>query len=277
MLIYEGIVFSLKTIVPSVFPFLVLSDLLIGTGAPMKLSKALSPLFCKLRINPYILPPLCLGIICGFPIGAIYTRDLNKKGKITKKEADVLLPMCSYASPAFVISAVGTNMLHSKKAGMIMWVCSIAVCISVGLIMMPRSISNRTDLPEYNSNDKYVFSVSLLESMQNGTKTIISVGAVITFFYMLCGMCRCIMSELGAGMLYQAILCAVLEIGSGCRVGSQLSQMGVVISAFSIGFCGLCVFFQVKNAAHESADMRIYLLIKSVCGIMSALFLYIIL
>ena len=277
LLIYDGVLFSVQKIIPSILPFLILTNLLIGTQAPTRLAKALSPVLLKLKLNPYILPPYILGIICGFPIGAIYTKNLYKKGMITKKEADILLPMCSYASPSFVISAVGSNMFGDSKVGLIIWLCSIAFCTAIGIILMPKSNKSNAFLSKIDKDDKYNFSASFLESVKSSTSTITYIGILVSFFYMLCGISKQALTTLGINVYAQAVICSLLEMGNGCYTSSQIAGIGIVLSSFSIGFCGLCVFFQVKSASHESSDMIPYIFIKLTCGLMTALFSYFIL
>ena len=83
-----------------------------------------------------------------------------------------------------------------------------------------------------------------------------------------------VMEKIDFSPITAAVVCCVLELGNGCYLASSLGTLASCICAFAVGFGGFCVFFQVKAAAHENSDMRIYLTIKLLCGLISALFAF---
>ena len=87
----DGIELCLKTVVPSLFPFFVLSAALMqscqGSGAVMG-----------------ILIPAFLG---GYPVGAQTVYQAYRSGAVSKRDAEKLLAFCNNAGPAFLFGMVG--------------------------------------------------------------------------------------------------------------------------------------------------------------------------
>lgn len=109
----NGLDLWLNTLLPTLLPFMILSNLLVHTQAIERMLTPLSFLWkWLLGLSPYGAYAYLLGMLCGYPMGAKLTGDLYGAGKITKKEASYLLTFCNNASPMFlstylVISILG--------------------------------------------------------------------------------------------------------------------------------------------------------------------------
>ncbi|MEE1356575.1 MAG: nucleoside recognition domain-containing protein [Clostridia bacterium] len=272
-LIYNGIFFALKKIIPSLFPFLLLSDILISTGVLWSVSKKLAPFFIRLKLNPSIVIPMTLGLVCGFPIGAVCVKEFHEKGFLSKKEADCALALSNCASPAFVISAVGENMLGDASLGVFLWLCAVLVSFSMSLLFMPK-YKEKEHTFNMAEGDDFDFASAFVRSAKKSAMSMLNIGVLISFFYMLCSLCVSFLEKIDFSPITAAVVCCVLELGNGCYLASSLGTLASCICAFAVGFGGFCVFFQVKAAAHENSDMRIYLTIKLLCGLISALFAF---
>ncbi len=278
VVVYEGMTFTAHTIIPSIFPVMLISDLMTRSGALEHICSLFAPLMHKLRLNPSLLTPLIVGSVCGFPAGAKCVRKSQEQGLISTKEADCILASSNCASPAFVISAVGIGMYSSMLKGLVLWLFCYLSCITLSFVLIPKQKETCKLKVQNTVRGAVSFSELFCESVKSTSASMLNMFCLITFFHSLCKTAVYAFERAGVSHVYSSILSGILEIGSGCNSASYLSDpYSICITAFSVGFGGLCVFFQVKNEAHKNASMLPYLTIKAVCGIISTFFAYFIL
>lgn len=103
----HGLNLWVNSVVPSLFPFLVATELLSYTNAVniigRKLDKFMKPIFNMSGAAAY---PLVLGFISGYPIGAKTVCQIYSSGLCSKKEAEILLAYTNNSGPLFIIGTV---------------------------------------------------------------------------------------------------------------------------------------------------------------------------
>ena len=88
----SGVTLWFFHVLPSLLPFMIISDFFIHTGLVSVLLRKIKTVFRFLfGLSMYGSYALLLGLICGYPMGAKLTADLFREGKITKSEAQYLL------------------------------------------------------------------------------------------------------------------------------------------------------------------------------------------
>ena len=121
---------GLNVLLPSLFPFFVISDLMIDILSSD--SGAVSSLYKKIfKMPKSTFGVFISGIISGYPVGAAQAYQLYENNIITKKDAEDLICFTNNSGPLFLICAVGCAMLGSMKAGIVLYI------IHIILIMMP--------------------------------------------------------------------------------------------------------------------------------------------
>lgn len=102
------------TIIPTLLPFIIISNIMISLNATNSLSSLISP-FTKrtLKISKHANYAIIIGMLCGFPMGAKVVNDLVIHNKISKTEGQYLLSFCNNASPMFIISFIVHTILNS--------------------------------------------------------------------------------------------------------------------------------------------------------------------
>lgn len=103
----SGLILWANSIVPSLLPFFVATELLSHTF--------IVPLFGKL-LNGFMRPlfnvpgegafPLIMGIISGYPTGAKIVSDFYKNGVLSKQEAERLIAFTNNSGPLFIVGTV---------------------------------------------------------------------------------------------------------------------------------------------------------------------------
>ncbi len=264
-------------IVPTLFPFFVCSGLLIYSGFCETLSKVfefcMRPLFC---VSPMGASAFVLGIVSGYPIGAITAGELYKNNYITKTEAERLLAFCNNSGPLFILCSVGVAMYSNIKYGVALYICHIIASILTGVIFRfykhSDYMSPKTIMTSEEKSTGTIFSVSLNNAISN----MLTVCGAVVFFSVVS---RILVDHLPLGDTLYAITVSLLEFVSGTKAISLLNiDMGakLVLSAFAVGFAGLSVHLQVlASVAKYELSLLPYLGGKLVHGLLSALLMVI--
>lgn len=275
-----------NSVFPALFPFVVMTSILISFDGITIYSKFLGPILCK----PLGLPRQCsfalvVSSLCGYPLGAKYSSKLYEDGLITKSQYAKLLNVASNASPLFIIGSIGFSMLGNIQGGYIILLSNYISCIIMALIIK----CDNTELSIANSklrhNDKN-FGTILKESIEEALKTSLSVGSFIVMFSV-------ILSIIKNNAIYNIVLKNIIsnfsfiseEIFSGISLGlieitngsysiahSNLNfSLKLSLISFLCAFSGLSIIAQVHSFTYKYKELSIkkYVLRKFIQGIIS--------
>ena len=251
-----------STIIPAVFPFMILSDYLICNFSSVKQTKV-SVLFNKLfGINPIGIIPFFIGNICGFPLGARLSSQLYENNYIKKDEYRLLTIISSNPSLAFVISGVGAGMRGLIKDGIILYLSVILSTIITGVIH-----KNKISASVFKPKQKEQ-SFHFIESVKNATQSSISLCAFISLFSIIIN----ILISFNTPFFLVVIFSSFLEIGSATSIisNSNLPYLAtLLITSFTLGFSGLSVYMQINGFSCEKIDTKYFVKVKTTEGILS--------
>ena len=214
----------LKVLIPSLFPFFVLSGMMADLG--------LDALFGTSR------GIFLLGTVCGYPLGTRAVCDAFREGRLTKKQSCRLLSCTANASPAFLIIAVGQTVLGDTVKGIILFAAQFIVSLTLFLLTAPkgeRSAASR--------------SVSLTETLMRNVRTSVAQTGVVTAMTILFG----IAADAAAVVLpspANAVAAGMIEITHGVSlITPDLSPLAL---GMIIGASGLCVWTQCLYFLHDA-------------------------
>lgn len=238
----NGLGCCLNILIPSLFPFMVLSVFVIQSGAANYLDRPLGP-FCRLIFH---LPgssaaAIFMSMIGGYPVGARCVSALLEKGQISLQQAQRMLCFCINAGPAFVITAVGVGYLHNIQSGVILLISQLTACLLLGLFCRGRK--NELLLPKGTSRKSIASpSQTLIHSTADAARSICSMCCFVILFAVLIAFLEIFIQD----PVISSWIAAILEVTSGC---ARLSQVATPlwIFAFFIGWGGLCVHFQILS------------------------------
>lgn len=249
----EALVVCGQTVIPSLFPFFVLSSFMIGTGFVSSLGKLLSPLAKHIfRVSGSGAVVFVVGILCGYPTGAKMVAELYEKNLITKNEANRLLPFCNNSGPLFVIGAVGIGMLGNKRLGCLLYIVHILSAVFVGILFAFFSKKEQTKQPHAIAAVQLGRAFS--DAVCRGTKTMLEVCGFLVFFSVLRVFLLPIILKLFGESIPGLVLSAMTEVTLGAYdvCNSGLSEAFVMIALSGIvGFGGVCVMLQVMGVVSE--------------------------
>lgn len=260
--ILAGINLAVRSIIPSLFPFLILSDLLICTN-DTKVG-----VFGRFFSRLFGLPAsagnafLC-GSFSGFPIGVKCAADLYSRTSISKQNLERLIGFVNNPSPAFVISAVGA-MRSNTLEGVWLYTSVLLSAVITGIVFSKREkISPASKLA--SEENKF----NLVSSIKNAAYTSISISAYIIFFSALLGVIDAIFSSAEI-----TLLCSLfLEIGNAASLLAKSSldkHVSLIMTSFALGFSGISVHMQARSLLPENISMKKYSAMKLFQGLISA-------
>ena len=135
-----------STVVPSLLPFFIFTDMLMTAGVHRAIGRALRhPVSFLLGVPGEAAFVFVSSILSGYPTGARLTAELRRSGSITQDQARDMLNFCSTSGPLFIVGAVGTGMLGNCRAGYIILAAHCTGAIVTGMIMNPGSLLNRAE------------------------------------------------------------------------------------------------------------------------------------
>lgn len=103
----NGLLIWYRNMIPSLFPFMVLSGFLIRSELSVKIGQWLQPVLGSLfRLPSSMIYAIFMGFLCGFPMGAKMVSDMLQKKQITLKEGEYLLAFCNNIGPLYMLGYV---------------------------------------------------------------------------------------------------------------------------------------------------------------------------
>lgn len=107
-----GLLLWYHSVLPVLFPFMLVSSLLLKFGLMEHVPARLTRPFEKiLGVSVHGAFAVLIGFLCGFPMGAKITSDLQAEGKISEREAHYLYGFVNNVSPAFLLSYVSVSQM----------------------------------------------------------------------------------------------------------------------------------------------------------------------
>ena len=264
---------------PSLFPFFVVSNLLLNYG----FVDVLGRVFKKIMPKFFSLPGktsfvFAVSLISGFPSGAKYTTDLVSKGIISKEEAGRLLTFTHYSNPLFILGMIGELLLGDKRLGFLILVCHVVSGIIVGVILSKKrnntSVLKRKNLELKKKPDS--FGVVLKNSIQDSLSTLFLMLGIVTVFLVF----TTILKEVfHFNDFIQTIFSGLLEMTQGVQSVSSLPISileKTIFMTFFISFGGFSVHTQVLSIiSSEKIKYKYFFIARLLHAILASILVFI--
>ena len=264
----SGLLLLGESIVPALFPFMVLSSYISLSPYSRLFSRISDKLSRKLfNVSGEGLTAVILGMLGGYPIGAKTIYDLYSMHSLTKEDAHRLLCWCVNPSPSFVITAIGSFMLGNKKSGAIIYASVLFSSLTLGIVtryMGKPSASPEGILPDHVYDNTNIF----VNAVASGSKAMLSVcGWVLVFSAFTAGIdCICTNES------FSLFIKALCEVTTGCKSVASNSYPLPLLCAV-VGFGGFAVIFQVAPYLQKCEyNLKLFLCWRALSGALSAFF-----
>lgn len=248
----EGLELCLKTVIPSLFPFFLLSNLLTSAFAGGKIP-LLRPLafLCGVPAGGESL--LITGFLGGYPVGAQAVASVFRSGQLSKDEAERMLAFCNNAGPAFLFG-MAAAMFPQKGMVFILWLIHILGALFTA-VLIPTKDMHPVTLSEAKS-------VTISEAMYSAIRVMGSVCSWVILFRVLIGFLnRWVLWLLPIPV--KVLITGLLELTNGCCALASISSipMRFVLCAGMLAAGGLCVTMQTISVT-AGLSLKYYLLGK---------------
>lgn len=125
-----------EIVFPSLLPFFIVSEMLIGFGVVRFIGVLLEPLMRPIFRVPGVGGFIwAMGMASGYPAGAKLTARLRQEGQITRIEAERLVSFTNSSNPLFIFGAVSVGFFYNPKLGVVLALSHYLGNICVGMLM----------------------------------------------------------------------------------------------------------------------------------------------
>lgn len=245
----SGMELCIKTVIPSLFPFFVLSATLTNSLGEKRTGAF--PLVAKVLGIPEsagsILIPSILG---GYPVGAKCVGDFYRRKQISRKEAERLLAFSSNAGPSFLFGMVSAFFPERKMTWLLWFIHIFSAVLTAAAIP-----AEKEALPAAPSERKGR-SESPIRSAAK------AMGLVCCWVILF----RIVNTFLDAWFLWilpewmQTLLMGLLELTNGCCELANIPDIRLrfILCSCILAFGGICVLLQTISVTH-GLSIRSYL------------------
>lgn len=260
----RGIELSVNKLIPSLFPFMVIAELIVSTNACELLSRIFAKPFSRLfNISAEGVLPFLLGMLFGFPIGIRSAISLYECGKIDRSELIRLSLFTSIPSPAFFISAVGEELFGSAIFGILLYGIAFLGSVLIGLFSRSLFEKERGVYFISNKRNNAVSGSGFVFAVTSSALSLISVSAFVVFFAMISEVLKYFFSIISLNEFFGVCILGTLEMTGGAAFASALGESAAPLAAAILGFSGISVMCQfVSICKDHNLPMIPYILSK---------------
>lgn len=301
----QGLSTWFNILLPSLLPFLIISEILIELGFVDFIGNLLGPLMNPIfGVSGEGAFPLSMSIISGYPVGAKLTSRLREKKMITKAEGDRLITFTSTSGPSFMLGAVAVGMLNKPSIAPLILIPHYLSILFLGFVFSFYKKGRENKFKQKNrkliqdiktSYNNFIYTKKSIGSLiSNSVKesldTIFLIGGLVIFYSVLVEVLfsmRLIdnfISLLDSIIpldkdLITAVITGLFEITIGCK-SIALSNSNILIKIllinFIIGWSGFSIHSQVISFLNKTdLNSGLYIVSKFIHGILSSLFTYV--
>ena len=271
----QGLTLCAKTVIPTLFPFMVLSELLVSGGGGEVLGKLFeTPVNRLFDISGASVCALMMGLVCGFPVGTKTAVSLCRRGLISTKELSRLICFCNIPSSAFLINAVGVSLFGSRRFGLLLYaICMLAAVLTALLLRLlsPLPETENGTAPPENASGMTVFT----HSVTAAATAMLYVCAYVIFFSALIGTLGHLLHTWGVDRTLTAFLFGIFELSGGVMQASAIADrtLGQLLAAALCGWSGVSVHLQILSLCDNLPapfSFRPYIWSKLLQGVLCA-------
>lgn len=221
----EGLSLCAKSVVPALFPFMVVSSLLISLGFGAWLSPFLAPLMALYSLPGEAGAAVVLGLVGGYPIGARTAAQLYREGRLTRGEGERLLTFANNSGPVFLLSVLGEGIFASARAGLYLWLIHILAALLAGLFLRGRERDEDRVPPPFIDRPKAVsFPGEFVSALRESSLAMVSICGFVVFFYVLSRPLAALPAPLGLGAVGMTELFSMTPLVTCDRLGFTLAS-----------------------------------------------------
>lgn len=250
-LVFNSISYALNiwvnNLIPTLFPFFIISDILINYRFIDYIPKIFKKM-CKFLFNvtDNMITILILSIISGFPSNARNTRTLYDNGDISLDEANHILIFSHFSNPLFILTTVAIFFFNDRNVGFILLISHYLSNFLLG-VLFRGYFSHNGKIEKKTISNKINFGNVFIGGLKKSIDTILLICGIVVIFLLLSS----IINDTFNFNIYNSMLIkGILEITIGIEALGKLNISMVykaVIASCFLAFGGLSVHMQVMS------------------------------
>lgn len=263
----------LNVIIPSLFAFMALSQIIISSGVYTYISKPFFPISKYLIGMPSeLFFVFLMSSLAGYPIGIKLLSDMKKQNIITQRTANVMSAFCFCGGPAFYSGTVGLAVFGSVRTGMLIFV-SIIVSNAVSACILCRIFRLKSEKRQNNVN----FSADIFtDAVTSAGKSLFVICLMIVF----CSSVICILENLNSFDWLKkmfslsenqvTLIKSCLELTYISELKGQPFDLLPYITAVC-SFGGVCILIQCAALNRGEVNLKAFLAARPLCAVLSGI------
>lgn len=275
----QNVELFLYKLLPAVFPYIFLTNVLIESGLIYHLSFGLSKVASKVfHIPKHCCPAVIISLLMGYPNAAKYIDSLYKNNAICPKQAQMLIGFTSNASPAYILTTIGISFYSSITLGVILLASHMLSSLILGILLgiKYKNIIQQTSNISYTLSKKTKGFEIISNSIFGTLKTL---GVIFCFMAIFSSISNLICTTLNLSANVSCIISSLAEITNGLSAVS-FSTLGentkILVTSFALSFGSFMILYQIYAVAHTcKVSFSIFLKHKVLHGTLSAIITYI--
>ncbi len=286
-IVFEGLLLWATCVLPSLFPFILLTTIFSKTKAARSMGKVFEMPMRKLYgVGGDGFFIIFMSMLSGYPAAPKLIESAYSSGSVNLSEAKRILAVASPCSPAFLIGTVASGFFGNAGLGLIMYAAITAGGLLNGFIYKI-AVKKQPHSANESVRQNIDFLSNISKSVYDSVITVAVIGGYIAVFYLLSQ----ILTDIKVMVIIQKIfgLFTDEELSKGISYSLIEITMGAKIlspSALSPLLISICVFLMTMGGASITVQSmsflgkcgiktRFYLLCKLTHGIIAAILSYI--
>lgn len=251
----EGLALCGGSLLLSLFPFLIVSPLLMESRVGEKLGILFWPVTKLIGIrSPAAGGVLLIGALGGFAPAAVATSATVYSGELSKEEAAALLPGCICSGPSFVVLTVGQQLLGNRNVGVRLYVAQLLAGYLTAALLNRISGGNSTGARKKQEEMKEQDPAALIHLdaivAQAAVNYLKLCGAVLYFRLLAAGCSRYLPQR------WAVLPAMLLEVCSGCDLAARTGIWASGLCCAALSIQGLSVLMQVRTICPREVSFR---------------------
>lgn len=244
--ILNGCFLFFEQVFPSLFPMFIVNDILMNYNFFYIIDKTVNKVFKKIfgfsTMASYV---FVMSMFSGTPTNAYIAANLVREGKLSSKDASIILSYSCFLNPLFLYNMLNTIFSDSTITFKLIF---IHYLLNFLIAFFFRKYPY--EKTKFQNTKPLSFSLTLSKSLKRSIDTLFLVLGTILFYFILCEAVTLFFPS----PLFSCIMNGILEATGGLakltllQINNHLKE--VLVSLF-ISFGGFSIHSQIKNIISE--------------------------
>ena len=239
-----------ECVLPSLFPFMIITLIFVKTGIAEKASLPLKRVTGIFKLPPAAGACFLLSVCSGYPAGSKTLCEFYENGALSSNDCKKLSYLCSTSGPLFIIGSVGYKMFGDKLVGVKILIAHVIAVTVVSLLISLFSKKSQAFQPKRAKADGNV----LYNAFYGAVISVAVAGGFIAFFFVAAQFMQDFNLLYPLKALFNlfldestssAICSGLIEATGGCRLlAATGDKLAIALAGFLITFGGVSILLQ---------------------------------